>query len=79
MYLHLRAFRESPIALDTSQTPVPGNKRENLPMSKEIDSSWDTFVPFVVPRFPGEMQIRLVTFKWETSTPFGLPVVPFQG
>lgn len=34
----------------------------NLPMSKEIDSSCGTFVPLLIPRFPGGRQIKLVTF-----------------
>ena len=45
-------------------------------MSKLTFSTWPTRVPVVIPKSPGPRQSRLQTFRWETSTPFGVPVVP---
>ena len=45
-------------------------------MSNDMDNSCATLVPTVMPRFPGDWQIRLVTFSWLTDTPLGVPVLP---
>lgn len=49
-----------------------------LPMSKPTFRTWPTRVPGLIPKLPGDRQTKFVTLSWETSTPFGFPVVPIR-
>jgi hypothetical protein len=51
-------------------------KTAHLPMSKAMLSTWATLEPMLILSRAGSDSKTFVTFPCETSTPFGLPVLP---
>jgi hypothetical protein len=48
----------------------------HAPISKATLSTEPTFEPVLMPRLAGSSNRALVTLACETSTPFGVPVLP---